>query len=422
MRMLLLFIFAFINSSESDQQLYGECKLRTTVDCGEGSNGPDTNSGRSNLLAGAGLPGKRGQKGASGEKGSIGAKGDVGQKGLKGDSGTNCNTTEFEIIHKENQQLKNELRIITNYTRKLETNLNTLKSDHEFLKNFTYSHMVGRPCLVDAPILNGKFDKPIGSIVKSGSNLTIKCNEGYVVKSVEKVTCQDGKLSLGENIGCKKPRDCDEIKNSDSSVQNGVYTIYPGDDGSTQVFCDMQSEDHAWTVINNRYDGSVDYDRSWSEYVAGFGNKQTEYWLGLTNIYNLMKEENYKLKFSFERFNGNTAYALYDVFYIGNEEEGFKLTFDGYSGTAGDSLSSLTVQGMKFSTKEVDNDIHPHANCAVQAGGSGGWWYSNCQFGAVNGEYQKPGNYRQWNGLNWYNWIGLHESLKAVQMKIQKKQ
>ena len=89
MRMLLLFIFAFINSSESDQQLYGECKLRTTVDCGEGSNGPDTNSGRSNLLAGAGLPGKRGQKGASGEKGSIGAKGDVGPKGLKGDSFSN---------------------------------------------------------------------------------------------------------------------------------------------------------------------------------------------------------------------------------------------------------------------------------------------------------------------------------------------
>ena len=47
------------------------------------------------------------------------------------------------------------------------------------------------------------MDKPIGSIVKSGSNLTTKCNEGFVVKSVDKVTCQDGKLSLGENTGCR---------------------------------------------------------------------------------------------------------------------------------------------------------------------------------------------------------------------------
>ena len=88
----------------------------------------------------------------------------------------------------------------------------------------------------------------------------------------------------------------------------------------------------------------------------------------------------------------------------------------------GDSMSSWTVQGMKFSTWEIDNDIAPHANCAVQAGGSGGWWYSNCHYSAVNGEYQKPGNYRQWNGLTWYTLTGRHGSLKAVQMKIQKKQ
>ena len=83
-------------------------------------------------------------------------------------------------------------------------------------------------------------------------------------------------------------------------------------------------------------------------------------------------------------------------------------------------MSIWDVQGMKFSTKEVDNDIAPHGNCAVVEGG--GWWYSNCQNGAVNGEYQKPGNYRQWNGLTWYTLTGRHGSLKAVQMKIQKKQ
>ena len=45
---------------------------------------------------------------------------------------------------------------------------------------------------------------PTGSIVASGSDLTIKCNEGFVVRGAEKVICEDGKLSVGENTGCVK--------------------------------------------------------------------------------------------------------------------------------------------------------------------------------------------------------------------------
>ena len=63
---------------------------------------------------------------------------------------------------------------------------------------------IERFCLVDAEIIsNGKFDEPTGSFVASGSDLTIKCNKGFVLKGVEKVTCKDGKLSVGENTGCR---------------------------------------------------------------------------------------------------------------------------------------------------------------------------------------------------------------------------
>ena len=66
------------------------------------------------------------------------------------------------------------------------------------------SFISGNPCLVDAEIIsNGKFDKPTGSFVASGSDLTIKCNKGFVLKGVAKVTCKDGKLSVGENTGCR---------------------------------------------------------------------------------------------------------------------------------------------------------------------------------------------------------------------------
>merc|ERR1719427_851479 len=228
-------------------------------------------------MSSAGLPGKRGQKGARGEKGIGGLKGKVGPKGFKGETGIDCNTTQVENIHKENQKLKKKLHFITNYTRNLERDLTELKTDHEILKNLTYSYMGGRPCLVDVEVSNGGWSKPAGSFVLSGSDLTLRCNEGFVIKNVRKTTCQDGKFSVVENIGCIRPRDCNELKQLDSSVKNEVYTIYPHGGVSTQVFCDMISDKHAWTVISNRYDGSVDFARSWSEYLTGFGNKQTEY-------------------------------------------------------------------------------------------------------------------------------------------------
>lgn len=33
-------------------------------------------------------------------------------------------------------------------------------------------------------------------------------------------------------------------------------------------------------VIQNRHNGSVDFDRGWQEYTNGFGSVLTEYWIG----------------------------------------------------------------------------------------------------------------------------------------------
>lgn len=40
-------------------------------------------------------------------------------------------------------------------------------------------------------------------------------------------------------------------------------------------------------VIQNRYNGSVDFDRGWLEYTNGFGFVLTEYWIGKQSFYTL---------------------------------------------------------------------------------------------------------------------------------------
>lgn len=37
-------------------------------------------------------------------------------------------------------------------------------------------------------------------------------------------------------------------------------------------------------VIQNRHNGSVDFDRGWQEYTYGFGSVLTEYWIGKQSL------------------------------------------------------------------------------------------------------------------------------------------
>ena len=58
------------------------------------------------------------------------------------------------------------------------------------------------------------------------------------------------------------------------------------------VFCVFDATG-VWTVVQKRYDGSVNFNQTWSAYKKGFGDfevgetKDFEYWLGLDTIHSL---------------------------------------------------------------------------------------------------------------------------------------
>lgn len=72
------------------------------------------------------------------------------------------------------------------------------------------------------------------------------------------------------------PRDCSDY-NALGTQKNEVYQITPDPrNGTFEVFCDMESYGGGWTVVQQRLDGSVNFNRTWAEYKKGFGNLR--YW------------------------------------------------------------------------------------------------------------------------------------------------
>ena len=97
----------------------------------------------------------------------------------------------------------------------------------------------------------------------------------------------------------------------------------------------MVTDGGGWTVFQRRQDGSVNFYRFWTDYENGFGNLTGEFWLGLGKINRLTKEQSNTLRVDLGDFDGNTSYAQYTTFSVGNSTTGYTLTVGGYSGLLG---------------------------------------------------------------------------------------
>ncbi|XP_060576322.1 fibrinogen beta chain-like [Ruditapes philippinarum] len=122
----------------------------------------------------------------------------------------------------------------------------------------------------------------------------------------------------------------------------------------------------------------------------------------------------YELRIEIEDFEGNSAYAKYSKFKIYPEEDNYKLEVSGYSGTAGNSLA--WHNGMMFTTFDRDHD-KSSSNCAKDWHGA--WWYDNCHYSNLNGQYyNQPGKIDS-TGITWYDWKNDYICLKKVEMKFR---
>ena len=133
------------------------------------------------------------------------------------------------------------------------------------------------------------------------------------------------------------PDSCAELLR-DGWNSSGVYTINPDRGKPVQVLCDMNTDGGGWTVFQKRLDGSVDFFLGWESCKYGFGNPNSEFWLGNDNLHHLTDSDDVMLRVDLEDFEGNITYAEYTTFKVADEADKYRLLIGGYSGTAGDSM------------------------------------------------------------------------------------
>ncbi|XP_045606344.1 microfibril-associated glycoprotein 4-like [Procambarus clarkii] len=203
--------------------------------------------------------------------------------------------------------------------------------------------------------------------------------------------------------------DCADLQ-AKGQTESVVYTFHMDHNGKrpVTVFCDMETDGGGWTVIQRRlhHSRSTDFNRGWYDYKMGFGNASNDYWIGLENIYIWTNTRHYEMRIDLTDFEGESAFAHYDSFYIESEAQGYRMHVSGYSGTAGDALGNegkpdnFTADGMMFTTHDEDHDTSHEINCA-RYWKIGGWWFNRCSWANLNGPYKESGD---GIGINWHMW------------------
>ncbi|XP_019636528.1 PREDICTED: fibrinogen C domain-containing protein 1-A-like [Branchiostoma belcheri] len=185
------------------------------------------------------------------------------------------------------------------------------------------------------------------------------------------------------------PQDCGDLLAEGFQTSRDYIVGYPQ---PFHVYCDMDTDAGGWTVIQRRQDGSVPFDKTWTEYEQEFGNPTEEFWAGLGTIHDLTTQKQNELYVYLEDWEGHSRHARYSVFSVGGASGNYQATLSGYTGDAGDDLTLAdengrhSIDGREFSTKDQDND-DSSSHCASTYG-QGGWWYpASCGYAMLNGQY-----------------------------------
>ena len=165
------------------------------------------------------------------------------------------------------------------------------------------------------------------------------------------------------------------------SPPSGIYRLRKEAFGTVDTYCDMNTTEGGWIVIQrNRQGSQVRFNRTWEDYENGFGDLSTEFWYGLKKLHSLTQRGQWEMRVDYQRTDGSQSHFHYTNFSVGGSCEEYPLHVGGFTGL-GRRDPFVVHNGMKFSTEDNEND-RANINCAVAH--RSGWWYNRCHDINVN--------------------------------------
>ena len=166
-------------------------------------------------------------------------------------------------------------------------------------------------------------------------------------------------------------------------ASSGVYKISTGTFSITNVYCDTNTDNGGWIVMQrNRINSKLSFVKNWKEYEDGFGVLTGDFWAGLKLIHALTQSGQWEMRVDYQKEDKTWTYLHYNRFRVESASKEYQLYVEGYTGEISFGLnrdpltgSDRTANGMNFSTYDNDNDGGA-GNCA--ADWRGGWWYNYC--------------------------------------------
>ena len=236
------------------------------------------------------------------------------------------------------------------------------------------------------------------------------------------------KSSPGSDVSSIKPdgEDCVDLKKR-GFKDDGVYNIRYNKWFIKQVYCDMTTDGGGWIVIQNRFDGSVEFYGGWTFYRDGFGDAHGELWMGNEFVHQYTETYPKQVDMMVEgiMFDDTVIACKLKNFKLSDEASKYKLDYDSCTEVAGvqgeTHCGDWNVHnGMKFTT--IDNNNGMGSSCAASYAGDG-WWFNSCQSVNFNGKYSKveivktPGLYLHWKSATTYL-----RSFRSTRMLIRRTQ
>ena len=260
-------------------------------------------------------------------------------------------------------------------------------------------------------VSQGKGSEDHHFICLACCNTANSCNKNLTCDETKTTSTASTQRPILPTTPAILPRDCSELQLTNR--HNGSYAIFPY--GTSNISASVNCEfdlDGTWTLIQRRFNGSVDFYRNWTEYQRGFGSTDGEFWLGNDIIHQITSLGNYMLKILLTDWRNVRSYAEYSVFCVADESDNYELTIGGYSGDAGDSMAFQN--GGQFSTWDRDNDDSTYNYC-VRNCGLGAWWHTACCHSSLNGIYSQT--FHGQHGIVWNSF----DDTKTTKMMIKRK-